>query len=114
MMLNALGLLVIVFAVMAAVTVIAIFLLFAMKDEKKKKYVVYVMAGLGMYIAWANAQSSPLPQFLWEAILGWMFGALGVAGLLLQICGKSKKQLLMAKIFVVISVVAGIVELFFH
>lgn len=113
-MLDPLGLLLIVFAAMSAVAVIAIILLFLMKDEKKKKWVVYVMAALGMYIAWANAQSSPLPQFLGEAIFGWMLGALGAVGLLLQACGKTKKQLLAAKILVVVSVVAGILELFLH
>ena len=113
-MLDPLSLLVIVFAVMSAVAVIAIVLLFLMKDEKKKKWVVYVMAMLGMYIAWANAQSSPLPDFLGEAILGWVIGAIGVVGLLLQVCGKTKKQLLAAKILVVVSVVAGIIELFLH
>lgn len=113
-MMNPLGLLVIVFAAMSAAAVIAVILLFMLKDEKKKKYIVYFMAALGMYIAWANAQSSPLPQFLSEAIIGWLFGALGVAGLLLQICGRTKKQLLAAKIMAVVSVAAGIVELFFH
>jgi len=113
-MLNPLGLLLIAFVVMCAAALIAIILLFVMKDEKKKKYIVYIMAVLGMYIAYANAQSSPLPQFLSEAIIGWVFGALSVAGLLLQICGKTKKQLLLAKILVVVSVVAGIVELFLH
>jgi len=113
-MLNPLGLLVIVFAAMSVMAVIAIILLFLMKDEKKKKWVVYAMAVLGMYIAWANAQSSPLPDYLGEAVLGWAIGALGVVGLLLQVCGKSKKQLLAAKILVVVSVVAGILELFLH
>lgn len=113
-MLDPLGLLAIVFAAMSAVAVITIALLFIMKDERKKKYIVYFMAVLGMYIAWANAQSSPLPQFLGEAIIGWLLGALGVAGVFLQICGKTKRQLLMAKILVVISVVAGIIELFLH
>jgi len=113
-MMNPLGLLMIVFAGMSAVAVIAIILLFFMKDEKKKKWIVYIMAALGMYIAWANAQSSPLPQFLGEAILGWVIGLLGVVGLLLQVCGKTKKQLLAAKILVVVSVVAGILELFLH
>ena len=111
---NPLGLLMIVFAGMSAVAVIAIILLFFMKDEKKKKWIVYIMAALGMYIAWANAQSSPLPQFLGEAILGWIIGLLGVVGLLLQVCGKTKKQLMAAKILVVVSVVAGILELFLH
>lgn len=113
-MMNPLGLLVIVFAVMSVAASIAIILLFVMKDEKKKKYIVYLMAALGIYIAWANAQSSPLPQFLGEAILGWVFGLLGAAGLVLQILGKTKKQLLAAKVLVVVSVVAGIVELFLH
>lgn len=113
-MMNPLGLLMIVFAGMSAVAVIAIILLFFMKDEKKKKWIVYIMAALGMYIAWANAQSSPLPQFLGEAILGWIIGLLGVVGLLLQVCGKTKKQLMAAKILVVVSVVAGILELFLH
>jgi len=113
-MLNPLGLLVIAFAVMSAIAVIAIVLLFIMKDEKKKKWIVYIMTALAIYIAWANAQSSPLPQFLGEAILGWIIGAVGVGGCMLQILGKTKKQLLTAKILVVISVVAGIAELFLH
>lgn len=113
-MLNPLGALVIAFAAMSAIALIAMISLFVMKDEKKKKYVVYIMAALGMYIAWANAQSSPLPQFLGEAIIGWVIGLLGVAGLLLQVCGKSKKQLIFAKVLVIVSVVAGILELFLH
>ena len=113
-MLDPLGLLAIVFIAMSVAAVIAVALLFVLKDEKKKKYIVYFMVVLGMYIAWANAQSSPLPDYLGQAILGWAIGALGVAGLLLQICGKTKKQFLTAKILVSVSVIVGIVELFFH
>ena len=113
-MLNPLGVMLIVFVAMAVVTVLAIVLLFALKDEKKKKYIVYFMALLAMYIAWANAQSSPMPQYLGQALLGWGIGALGAAGLVLQICGKTDRQLLTAKILVAVSVVAGIAELFFH
>ena len=113
-MMNPLGALLIAFIVMAVAFVISVVLLFVLKDEKKKKYIVYFMALLAMYIAWANAQSSPLPEYLTEALLGWGIGAIGAAGLILQICGKNKKQWMTAKILVVVSVVAGIVELFFH
>ena len=109
---NPLGLLAIVFIVMCVIAIFSIVLLFIMKDEKKKKYVVYVMAALGVYIAWANAQSSPLPQYLGSAVFGWILGLIGVAGLLLQISGKSKKQQFFAKILVIISVVAGMIKLF--
>ena len=111
---NPLGLLAIAFVVMIVAAVGAIVLLFVLKDEKKKKYIVYFMAALGVYIAWANGQSSPLPQYLGEAILGWGFGMLAVAGLLLQIFEKTKKQLQIAKVLVIVSVLAGIIELFFH
>ena len=111
---NALGLLVIVFVAMVAVTIAAIVLLFVMKNEKRKKFLVYIMAFLAIYIAWANAQSSPLPQYLNEALLGWGIGAVGAVGLLFQIFAKTKKQDTCAKFLVMISVIAGMVELFFH
>ena len=113
-MLDPLGLLGIAFIVMSIIAVIGILLLVVMKNEKKKTRVVIVLALLGIYVAWANAQSSPLPQFLGEAIIGWILGTIGAAGLLLQIGGKNKKQLRIAKIMVIVSVVAGILELFFH
>lgn len=112
-MLDSLGLLGIVFVAMSVAAVSAIVLLSVMKDEKKKKYIVYLMAALSVYIAWANGQSSPLPQYLDEAVLGWIIGAVGVIGLLFQIWGKTKRQHRIAKILVLSSVVAGIVELFF-
>lgn len=112
-MMDPLALLVIVFIAMSVVSVIGVLLLFLLKDEKKKSYIVYFMAALGMYIAYANHQSSPLPDYMGESILGWILGGVGVAGLLLQITGKTKKQLLAAKILVVVSVIAGMASLFF-
>ena len=111
---NPLGLLMIVFIAMAVVTVAVTVLLFAMKDEKKKKFLVYIMGILAVYIAWANAQSSPLPEYLNEALLGWGIGVVGAAGLVLQIFAKNGKQNLWAKVLVMGSVIAGMAELFFH
>lgn len=109
---NPLGLLGIVFVLMCLIAICSIVLLFIIKDEKKKKFVLYVMAALGLYIAWANAQSSPLPQYLGSAVFGWILGAIGVVGVWLYSAGKSTKQQLLAKVMVIVSIVAGIVKLF--
>lgn len=108
---NALGLLGVVFAVMSLAAIVFLVLLFVMKDEKKKKYIVGIMAIFGLYIAWANGQSSPLPDYLNEAVFGWIIGLIGVVGFVLQMIGKSKNQLLAAKICVVISIVVGMIGL---
>ena len=107
----ALGLLLVLFMVMSIISVMGLVFLFLMKGEKGQKAVFYFMAVWGMVIAWMTASSYPT-NFIKEQMLSWGFGALAVIALLVQICGKSEKSFLTAKILAAASVVLGMIALF--
>ena len=65
----------------------------------------------GMVIAWMTANSYPT-NYIKEQLIAWAFGALAVIALLVQICGKSERSFLTAKVLVAASVVLGMVALF--
>ena len=104
----ALGLLLVLFMVMS---IIRLVLLFLLKGEKGQKAVFYFMAVWGMVIAWMTADSYPT-NYIKEQLIAWAFGALAVIALLVQICGKSERSFLTAKVLVAASVVLGMVALF--
>ena len=107
----ALGLLLVLFMVMSIISVMGLVLLFLIKGEKGQKAVFYFMAVWGMVIAWMTASSYPT-NYIKEQMLSWGFGALAVIALLVQICGKSEKSFLTAKILAAASVVLGMAALF--
>ncbi len=107
----ALGLLLVLFMVMSIISVMGLVLLFLVKGKKGQKVVFYCMAVWGMVIAWMTASSYPT-NFIKEQMLSWGFGALAVVALLVQICGKSEKSFLTAKLLAAASVVLGMVALF--
>ena len=106
----ALGLLLVLFMVMSIISVMGLVLLFLLKGEKGQKAVFYFMAVWGMVIAWMTANS--YPTNIKEQLIAWAFGALAVIALLVQICGKSERSFLTAKVLVAASVVLGMVALF--
>ena len=106
----ALGLLLVLFMVMSIISVMGLVLLFLLKGEKGQKAVFYFMAVWGMVIAWMTANS--YPNYIKEQLIAWAFGALAVIALLVQICGKSERSFLTAKVLVAASVVLGMVALF--
>ena len=107
----ALGLLLVLFMVMSIISVMGLVLLFLLKGEKGQKAVFYFMAVWGMVIAWMTANSYPT-NYIKEQLIAWAFGALAVIALLIQICGKSERSFLRAKVLVAASVVLGMVALF--
>ena len=107
----ALGLLLVLFMVMSIISVMGLVLLFLLKGEKGQKAVFYFMAVWGMVIAWMTANSYPT-NYIKEQLIAWAFGALAVIALLVQICGKSERFFLTAKVLVAASVVLGMVALF--
>lgn len=107
----ALGLLLVLFMVMSIISVMGLVLLFLVKGKKGQKVVFYCMAVWGMVIAWMTASSYPT-NFIKEQMLSWGVGALAVVALLVQICGKSEKSFLTAKLLAAASVVLGMVALF--
>ena len=106
----ALGLLLVLFMVMSIISVMGLVLLFLLKGEKRQKAVFYFMAVWGMVIAWMTANSYPT-NFIKEQLISWAFGALAVIALLVQICDKSEKTFLTAKVLAAASVVLGMVAL---
>ena len=105
----ALGLLLVLFMVMSIISVMGLVLLFLLKGEKGQKAVFYFMAV--WVIAWMTANSYPT-NYIKEQLIAWAFGALAVIALLVQICGKSERSFLTAKVLVAASVVLGMVALF--
>ena len=106
----ALGLLLVLFMVMSIISVMGLVLLFLLKGEKGQKAVFYFMAVWGMVIAWMT--NSYPTNYIKEQLIAWAFGALAVIALLVQICGKSERSFLTAKVLVAASVVLGMVALF--
>ena len=97
----ALGLLLVLFMVMSIISVMGLVLLFLLKGEKGQKAVFYFM----------TANSYPT-NYIKEQLIAWAFGALAMIALLIQICGKSERSFLTAKVLVAASVVLGMVALF--
>ena len=96
--------------VMTIISVMGLVLLFLLKGEKRQKPVFYFMAVWGMVIAWMTANSYPT-NFIKEQLISWAFGALAVITLLVQICDKSEKSFLTAKVLAAASVVLGMAAL---
>ena len=106
----ALGLLLVLFMVMSIISVIGLVLLFLLRGEKQQKVVFYFMAIWGMVVAWMTANSYPT-NFIKAQLISWAFGALAVIALLIQICGKSERAFLTAKVLTAASVVLGMAAL---
>lgn len=106
----ALGLLLVLFMIMSIISVMGLVLLFLLKGEKRQKAVFYFMAVWGMVIAWMTANSYPT-NYIKEQLIAWAFGALAVIALLVQICGRSERSFLTAKVLAAASVVLGMVAL---
>lgn len=108
---DALGMLVMVFALMSVVSVIGILLMFLVKNEKVKNGLMYFLGIWGMAIAYFNVQGIP-EQWIGESLTAWVLGGLSVAAILIQLCSKSSKRFMIARILVTVSVIAGVIDCF--
>jgi len=112
-MLTNLDWLIIVFMGMTGISLLALLLMYLSKNEKIKKITFYFTAIVGMLISWINALSTP-GSYMEEVMLGWGLGAMSVAALLLEICGKNEKKSKIARILVTISVILGMWNAFIY
>ncbi len=112
-MMNSLDLLVLVFMGLSVVGLLAVCLMFLMKNVTVKKVCFYFLAIEGMAVSVLNALMTP-GSFPGELAIGWGLGALSIAALLLEICGKSEKKFMMARIMVAVAVVAGMFNAFVY
>ncbi len=110
-MMTNLDLLVLVFMGLTAAGLLAICLMFLIRKSVVKKICFYLLAVEGMGLACMNALMTP-SSFPGELAFGWLLGILSVAALLLELCGKSEKRFMIARILVTVSVVAGMLNAF--
>lgn len=110
-MMNSLDLLLITFCVMTVVSVLAVLFQFLLKDDKKKKIAFYFLVAWSLVMTWCNIQSTP-NYMTAELMKAFAFGALGIAALLLQLCGKGQKKFLVAQALVAVSVIGGMLDTF--
>ena len=107
----ALGLLLILFIFLSAVGGVGIIFLFWVQNPEKKKWILYLLALLGMAIDFLNASSLP-SNYVAQQIAAWGIGFLSVASLLMHISGRPGLRL-PSQILVSLSVIGGILYLFF-
>ncbi len=108
----ALGILMILFAVMSAASITGLSLMFAVKNERDRRTVFYCMAVWGMFIAAFGAMSLPA-NFLAQRASAWGIGILSLAAILIHIKAKDKKIYYLAYGLVAVSVIAGVYRIFF-
>jgi len=112
-MLTNLDWLILVFIGLSGASLLAICLMFLIKNQIVKKVCFYFLAIQGMALSCMNALSTPI-SYGGEIALGWAMGALSVAALLLEICGKSEKKSTIARILVTVSVLIGVWNTFLY
>lgn len=102
------GLLLIIFIVIAVVSSISIASLYFVKDPRSNNIIFTCTVAMGILISYLNMTSLP-SNFVFSRIVAGLFGILAIIGVLL----KFKKRDHAAKLLVTASVVLGIVQLFF-
>ena len=111
-LLDPLGALVITFFVMSIISIVGIVLLYLPKNEKLKKGLFFLLAAWSMVVAYCGILMSD-GFFFANGPVALVLGALGIAGVLIQLISKKENKFKLAGILVTISVVAGMVNCFF-
>jgi len=104
----ALGALLILFIILTVVSILTIGLLFLVKDPQINNIVFFVTAVLGIVISYMAFTSLP-SNFTVSRMVAGFFGLLTVIGVVMKFMQKAA----LAKLFVSVSVVLGMLQLFF-
>ncbi|WP_211745618.1 hypothetical protein [Paenibacillus sp. Marseille-Q4541] len=104
----ALGLLVIMFTIIAIISIVSIGLLFTVKNRKINNIIFAVTVIIGIVVSYMNFTALPT-NYTTEQIVAVIFGLLAVIALILKFMNKDR----VAKILSAASVVLGVVQLFF-
>lgn len=111
-LLDPLGALVITFFVMSIVSIGGMVLLYLSKNEKLKKGLLYFLAAWSMVVMYCGILMSDGFYFA-NGPIALLLGALGIAGVLIQLFSKKENKFQLAGILVTISVAAGMINCFF-
>ena len=106
-----LGTLFFIFIGMTVVSILGITILLLAKSQLVKNIYFYLLAIWGVVIAINGATLEPENSII-QQIIFWIFGFLVVIGILIKITAKFERAELVADIFVITSVIVGLINLF--
>lgn len=106
----ALGLLSLLFVLMAFLGIAGTASLLLVKSKKINDVILILMTVYSLVIAYLGASSQP-SNFVTQQIVCWVIGVIAIIGTALRFI--TKKQLLLSKLLVILSVLGGLYCLFF-
>ena len=104
----ALGFLLVFFIIIFIIAFTCVILLFASKRRKINRIMIWISTIFSLFIAFISATSLP-SNYKTEQYIAWGFGGFACIGLLYHY----KRQDLIAKILISISIILGVIQLFF-
>ncbi|QDW73355.1 hypothetical protein FND36_04455 [Lachnospiraceae bacterium KGMB03038] len=107
----AIGLIMVMFVGMSAISIVGMILLLLVKNETVKRRLFYVMCAWGMVVAILSANSLPA-NWTGQQILAWGMGFLSVAGGIVHVKAKTRYQYLAAYGLVAVSCIGGVLKMF--
>ena len=108
----ALGILVLLFVGMSAISILGLLLLYLVKKEPICRVIFYSMSVWGMLIAVLSATIQPANR-LGQQLIAWGFGLLGAAGLIVRIRAKGDGGRRVACALIAVSIIGGMLKLWF-
>ncbi len=113
-MFTSLDLLIVVFMILAAVTLLSLCLMFFLKNKTAKRVFFYIATALVLYVSWVGFRIGIGGLFYGQIIMGIITANLGLSALFLDIFGKGSNRLfLIARIVSVASLVLAFVNAIF-
>lgn len=105
----ALGSLFIVFVVMTVLAIISTVLLFKVKSSNVSDVILVLMTAYSILLAYLGANAEPT-NFVVQQVIHWVIGFVAVAGTGVRFV--TKKQSMISKVLVTLSVIGGLYTLF--
>lgn len=106
----ALGLLFIMLVVMSLLGILGVVLLFWVKNPKASDVILILLTAYSLLIAFEGATSEPV-NFVMMQVIHWLVGFVAVIGTAMRFM--QKKQTVVSKVLVSISIFGGLYLLFF-
>lgn len=104
------GKVILFFEIASALSIIAIILMFLLK-EKGGLVLFYTLSVAGMMLAWFSIYLLE-DLLVGNKLMAWIFGAMGAAGILVEICGKQGKKFWISRVLTMVSIFGGLIGLF--
>ena len=108
---NALLSFLLLFIILAMISVLGTFLLFFARQVKVQKFAFYLMIGVGFLVTFLNIKRLSYQYFNLYP-LPWLIGTLTVLSFVIEIVGNFHFKFTLAKSLVSLSVIVGVASLF--